>query len=83
MTMLAKNYPERIAKVREIASNERLPEKFVELTFLDLKKAGQSAGKNAGKKAGKHAAMFESLRGTAPRISDRTSLADLCCSRNN
>ena len=79
MTMLAKNYPERIAKVREIASNERLPEKFVELILLDLKNAGQ----NAGKKAGKHAAMFESLRGTAPRISDRTSLADLCCSRNN
>ena len=71
MTMLAKNYPGRIAKVREIASDERVPEKFLELILLDLKKAGKDAG------------MIESLRDAASRISDRTSLADLCCSRNN
>ena len=71
MTMLAQNFPGRIATVREIASDERLPEKFLEPILLDLK--------NAGKKAG----MIESLRDAAPRISDRTSLADFCCSRNN
>ena len=75
MTMLAQTFPGRIATVREIASDERLPEKFLEPILLDLK--------NAGKKAGKKAGMIESLRDAAPRISDRTSLADFCCSRNN
>ena len=40
MTMLARNYPGRIAKVHEIALAERIPEKFLELILLDLKKAG-------------------------------------------
>lgn len=39
MTMLARNYPKRATKIHEIASSERIPEKFLELILLELKNA--------------------------------------------
>jgi len=39
LTMLARNYPKRSAKIREIAATEEIPEKFLELILLDLKRA--------------------------------------------
>ena len=39
LTMLARNYPKRAAKIREIAAAEEIPEKFLELILLDLKRA--------------------------------------------
>ncbi len=38
MMTLARDYPKR-AKIREIASSERIPEKFLELILLELKNA--------------------------------------------
>lgn len=37
--MLGKNYPERLMKIHEIASSEGIPEKFLELILLELKRA--------------------------------------------
>ena len=37
--MLARNYPKQAAKIREIAASEEIPEKFLELILLDLKRA--------------------------------------------
>lgn len=37
--MLARGYPKRAAKIREIAESEQIPEKFLELILLDLKRA--------------------------------------------
>lgn len=37
--MLARNYPSRAVKIHEIASSESIPEKFLELILLDLKRA--------------------------------------------
>lgn len=48
MTRLARNYPERATKIHEIAVQEEIPEKFLELILLDLKAAR----------------LVESLRGT-------------------
>jgi Rrf2 family protein len=39
MTRLARNYPERTTKIHEIAVQEEIPEKFLELILLDLKAA--------------------------------------------
>lgn len=39
MTMLARYYPKRATKIHEIASSERIPEKFLELILLELKNA--------------------------------------------
>jgi Rrf2 family protein len=39
LVALGKNYPRRVAKIREIASAEGIPEKFLELILLDLKRA--------------------------------------------
>lgn len=39
MMMLARNYPKRLITIHEIASSERIPEKFLELILLDLKNA--------------------------------------------
>lgn len=39
LVVLAKNYPKRVAKIREIASSEGIPEKFLELILLELKRA--------------------------------------------
>jgi len=39
LMMLARNYPKRAAKIREIAAAEEIPEKFLELILLDLKRA--------------------------------------------
>jgi len=49
--MLARGYPKRAAKIREIASSEQIPEKFLELILLDLKRARlveSSRGANGG-----------------------------------
>ena len=39
MIRLARNYPERATKIHEIAVQEEIPEKFLELILLDLKTA--------------------------------------------
>lgn len=39
MLVLRKNYPQRVTKIHEIASGERIPEKFLELILLELKRA--------------------------------------------
>ena len=39
MMVLGKNYPQRVTKIHEIASGERIPEKFLELILLELKRA--------------------------------------------
>ncbi len=39
MIRLARNYPERTTKIHEIAVQEEIPEKFLELILLDLKAA--------------------------------------------
>jgi Rrf2 family protein len=39
LMMLARGYPKRAAKIREIAASEQIPEKFLELILLDLKRA--------------------------------------------
>jgi Rrf2 family protein len=39
LMMLARNYPKRAAKIREIATAEEIPEKFLDLILLDLKRA--------------------------------------------
>jgi Rrf2 family protein len=39
MVRLAKNYPEKPTKIHEIAVQEEIPEKFLELILLDLKAA--------------------------------------------
>lgn len=39
MIMLARQYPQGATKIREIATTERIPEKFLELILLDLKNA--------------------------------------------
>jgi len=39
MLVLGKNYPERLMKIHEIASSESIPEKFLELILLELKRA--------------------------------------------
>ena len=39
MIRLARNYPERATKIHEIAVQEEIPEKFLELILLDLKAA--------------------------------------------
>jgi Rrf2 family protein len=39
MVRLAKNYPEKPTKIHEIAVQEDIPEKFLELILLDLKAA--------------------------------------------
>lgn len=45
--LLARRYPEGTVKIREIAEDEKLPEKFLELILLELK----------------HARIVESVRG--------------------
>jgi Rrf2 family cysteine metabolism transcriptional repressor len=45
--LLARRYPEGTVKIREIAADEKLPEKFLELILLELK----------------HARIVESVRG--------------------
>lgn len=47
MMLLARRYPGRALKIREIAADEDLPEKFLELILLELK----------------HARVVESVRG--------------------
>jgi Rrf2 family cysteine metabolism transcriptional repressor len=47
MMVLARRYPEGTVKIREIAEDEKLPEKFLELILLELK----------------HARIVESVRG--------------------
>src|SRR5271156_653085 len=47
LTLLARRYPENTVKIREIAEEEELPEKFLELILLELK----------------HARIVESVRG--------------------
>lgn len=47
MMLLARRYPEGTVKIREIAEDEKLPEKFLELILLELK----------------HARIVESVRG--------------------
>jgi Rrf2 family transcriptional regulator, cysteine metabolism repressor len=47
MTMLARKYKDGTVKIREIAADEKLPEKFLELILLELK----------------HARIVESIRG--------------------
>lgn len=39
MMTLARNYPKRVTKIHQIASSERIPEKFLELILLELKNA--------------------------------------------
>lgn len=39
MVRLARNYPDRATKIHEIAVQEEIPEKFLELILLDLKTA--------------------------------------------
>jgi Rrf2 family protein len=39
MLVLAKNSPTRMTKIHEIAARENIPEKFLELILLDLKRA--------------------------------------------
>jgi len=39
MLVLGKHYPERLMKIHEIASSEGIPEKFLELILLELKRA--------------------------------------------
>lgn len=39
MLALGKNYPERLMKIHEIAASEGIPEKFLELILLELKRA--------------------------------------------
>lgn len=39
MLVLGKNYPERLMKIHAIASSEGIPEKFLELILLELKRA--------------------------------------------
>ena len=39
LIVLAKGYPERTTKIRAIAAAERIPEKFLELILLELKRA--------------------------------------------
>ncbi len=39
LMMLARNYPRRAVKIHDIASSERIPEKFLELILLELKRA--------------------------------------------
>jgi Rrf2 family protein len=47
LMLLARRYPEETVKIREIAEDEHLPEKFLELILLELK----------------HARIVESVRG--------------------
>ncbi|MGH9433487.1 MAG: RrF2 family transcriptional regulator [Terriglobia bacterium] len=39
LALLARNYPGRVLRIHEIASSEDIPEKFLELILLDLKRA--------------------------------------------
>lgn len=39
LVVLGRNYPKGVAKIREIASSEGIPEKFLELILLELKRA--------------------------------------------
>ena len=39
MLLLGKNYPQRVTKIHEIAAGEDIPEKFLELILLELKRA--------------------------------------------
>jgi Rrf2 family protein len=39
MMVLGKNYPTRVIKIHEIAAGEDIPEKFLELILLELKRA--------------------------------------------
>src|SRR5271170_6301758 len=39
LMLLARRYPEKTVKIREIAEDEELPEKFLELILLELKHA--------------------------------------------
>jgi len=47
LMLLARRYPEATVKIRDIAEDEKLPEKFLELILLELK----------------HARIVESVRG--------------------
>ena len=47
LMLLARRYPQETVKIREIAEDEQLPEKFLELILLELK----------------HARIVESVRG--------------------
>lgn len=39
LTVLARQHPARVTKIKEIAAEENLPEKFLENILLDLKRA--------------------------------------------
>jgi Rrf2 family protein len=39
LTVLARGYPDRTIKIRAIAASEDIPEKFLELILLELKRA--------------------------------------------
>jgi Rrf2 family protein len=39
LTVLARSHPTGVVKIRDIASDEQLPEKFLEAILLDLKRA--------------------------------------------
>ena len=39
MMVLGRNYPRRVIKIHEIAAGEDIPEKFLELILLELKRA--------------------------------------------
>ncbi|MFB3922677.1 MAG: Rrf2 family transcriptional regulator [Terriglobia bacterium] len=40
MIALGKHYPKQTIRIRNIASSERIPEKFLELILFELKRAG-------------------------------------------
>lgn len=40
MIVLGKNYPKHVTRIHDIASAERIPEKFLELILVDLKRSG-------------------------------------------
>jgi len=39
LTVLARHYPDDIVKIRDVAKEEQLPEKFLEAILRDLKRA--------------------------------------------
>ncbi len=40
MIVLGKHYPKHVTRIHDIASSERIPEKFLELILVELKRSG-------------------------------------------
>ena len=84
--MLARNHAERPTRIHEIAVSERIPEKFLELILLDLKRARlveSSRGQKGGYRLRKEPSeiflgdVIRTIDGPLAPLGDAQSLRDL------